>query len=126
MKRIFLVILTNFAVMAVLLISTRLLGVDRFLTANGLNMTALAGFSLIIGFGGAIISLLMSKFIAKRSTGAQIINDSNDPTHAWIVATVKRFADSAGVAMPEALKKSSYWRMRRARASGASPLGAMQ
>ncbi len=57
MKRILLFVLTNVAVMAVLLITTRILGVDRFLTANGLNMTALAGFSLVIGFGGAIISL---------------------------------------------------------------------
>ncbi len=64
MKRILLLVLTNFAVMAVLLITTRILGVDRFLTANGLNLTALAGFSLVIGFGGAFISLLMSKTIA--------------------------------------------------------------
>jgi Zn-dependent protease with chaperone function len=68
MKRIILFVLTNLAVMAVLLITTRILGVDRFLTANGLNMTALAGFSLIIGFGGAIISLLISKPMAKFST----------------------------------------------------------
>ena len=65
MKRIFLFVLTNLAVMAVLLVTTRILGVDRFLTANGLNMTALAGFSLVMGFGGAIISLLISKPMAK-------------------------------------------------------------
>ena len=58
MKRILLFVLTNFAVMAVLLVTTRILGVDRYLTANGLNMTALAGFSLIMGFGGATISLI--------------------------------------------------------------------
>ena len=101
MKRTLLFLLTNFAVMAVLLITTRILGVDRFLTSNGLNMTALAGFSLVIGFGGAIISLLMSKWMAKRSTGARVINDAQNADEAWIVETVRRFADKAGIGMPE-------------------------
>ncbi|PKO28040.1 MAG: protease HtpX [Betaproteobacteria bacterium HGW-Betaproteobacteria-9] len=101
MKRIFLFVLTNFAVMAVLLVTTRILGVDRFLTANGLNMTALAGFSLVIGFGGAIISLLMSKTMAKMSTGARIINQPQNADEAWIVQTVQKFAEKAGIGMPE-------------------------
>ncbi len=101
MKRIALFLLTNFAVMLVLSVTARLLGVDRFLTANGLNMGALLGFSLLMGFGGSIISLLMSKTMAKASTGAQLINDSTDPTHRWIVATVARFAERAGIQMPE-------------------------
>lgn len=101
MKRILLFVLTNFAVMAVLLITTRILGVDRFLTANGLNMTALAGFSLVIGFGGAIISLLMSKPMAKFSTGARVINQPQTADEAWIVQTVQTFADKAGIGMPE-------------------------
>jgi heat shock protein HtpX len=101
MKRIVLFVLTNFAVMAVLLITTRLLGVDRFLTANGLNMTALAGFSLVIGFGGAIISLLISKPMAKFSTGARVIDQPQTADEAWIVETVRRFADKAGIGMPE-------------------------
>ncbi len=101
MKRILLFVLTNVAVMAVLLITTRILGVDRFLTANGLNMTALAGFSLVIGFGGAIISLLMSKPMAKFSTGARVINQPQTADEAWIVETVRRFADKAGIGMPE-------------------------
>ncbi|HSX92159.1 MAG TPA: protease HtpX [Hydrogenophaga sp.] len=101
MKRILLFVLTNFAVMAVLLITTRILGVDRFLTANGLNMTALAGFSLVIGFGGAIISLLMSKPMAKFSTGARVINQPQTADEAWIVQTVQKFADEAGIGMPE-------------------------
>ena len=101
MKRIFLFVLTNIAVMAVLLITTRILGVDRFLTSNGLNMGMLAVFSLVIGFGGAIISLLMSKTIAKMSTGAQIINQPRNADEAWIVETVRRFADKAGIGMPE-------------------------
>lgn len=101
MKRIVLFVLTNLAVMAVLLVTTRLLGVDRYLTANGLNLTALAGFSLVIGFGGATISLLMSKWMAKMSTGAQVINQPRNADEAWIVQTVQKFADKAGIGMPE-------------------------
>ncbi|MDZ4176700.1 MAG: protease HtpX [Hydrogenophaga sp.] len=101
MKRILLFVLTNFAVMAVLLVTTRILGVDRFLTANGLNMTALAGFSLVIGFGGAIISLLISKPMAKFSTGARVINQPQTADEAWIVQTVQKFAEKAGIGMPE-------------------------
>jgi len=95
MKRILLFIVTNLAVMLVLGIAASLLGVNRYLTANGLNL------GLLMGFGGAIISLLMSKPMAKWSTGAQIINDSPDPTHRWIVGTVANFAQKAGIGMPE-------------------------
>ncbi len=101
MKRIFLFVLTNLAVMAVLLVTTRILGVDRFLTANGLNMTALAGFSLVMGFGGAIISLLISKPMAKFSTGARVINQPQNADEAWIVQTVEHFANQANIGMPE-------------------------
>jgi heat shock protein HtpX len=101
MKRIVLFVLTNLAVMVVLGITASLLGVNRFLTANGLNLGALLGFALLMGFGGAIISLLMSKPMAKWSTGAVIINDSTDPTHRWIVGTVRQFADKAGIGMPD-------------------------
>ena len=101
MKRIALFLLTNIAVMVVLGIAVNVLGLNRFINEQGLDLTALLGFSLVIGFGGAFISLLMSKWIAKRSTGAQIINDSSDPTHVWLVQTVSRFASTAGVSMPE-------------------------
>ncbi len=101
MKRILLFVVTNLAVMLVLGIAANLLGVNRFLTANGLNLGQLLGFALLMGFGGAIISLLMSKPIAKWSTGAQIINDSQDPTHRWIVGSVQGFAQKAGIGMPE-------------------------
>ena len=101
MKRILLFVGTNLAVMLVLGIAANLLGVNRFLTANGLNMGQLLGFALLMGFGGAIISLLMSKPMAKMSTGAQVINDSTDPTHRWIVGTVEGFAKKAGIGMPE-------------------------
>ncbi len=101
MKRIALFVLTNLAVMLVLTVTTRLLGLDRFLSANGLNLGALMGFSLIMGFGGATISLLMSKQMAKWSTGAHVIEQPANADEAWIVDTVRRFADKAGIGMPE-------------------------
>jgi len=101
MKRVLLFIATNLAVMLVLGIAANVLGLNRFLSASGLHLGQLLGFAAVMGFGGAIISLLMSKPMAKWSTGAQVINDSPDPTHRWLVGTVQRFANQAGVAMPE-------------------------
>ena len=101
MKRVLLFLLTNLAVMLVLGVAARLLGVDRFLQSNGLNLSALLGFALIMGFGGATISLLMSKPMAKWSTGAVVINDSTEPMHRWIVGTVAAFSERAGIGMPE-------------------------
>jgi heat shock protein HtpX len=101
MKRILLFVVTNLAVMLVLGIAASLLGVNRYLTANGLNLGMLLGFAALMGFGGAIISLLMSKPLAKWSTGAQIINGSADPTHRWIVSAVERMSQKAGIGMPE-------------------------
>ena len=101
MKRILLFVVTNLAVVLVLGIVSRLLGVDRFLTANGLNLGALLGFALIMGFGGAIISLLISKPMAKWSAGVQIIEQPRNQDEAWIVDTVRKFADKAGIGMPE-------------------------
>ena len=101
MKRILLFVVTNLAVMLVLGIAASLLGVNRFLTANGLNLPMLLGFAALIGFGGAIISLLISKPVAKWSSGATVINNSTDPTHRWIVSTVEGFAKKAGIGMPE-------------------------
>jgi len=101
MKRIALFLLTNVAVVVVLGIVASLLGVNRFLTANGLNLGALLGFAFIMGFGGAIISLLISKPVAKWSSGVQIIDGTGSPDEAWIVETVRRFADKAGIGMPE-------------------------
>jgi heat shock protein HtpX len=101
MKRILLFVGTNLAVMLVLGIAARLLGVDQYLNANGLNLGALLGFAAVMGFGGAFISLLMSKPMARWSTGAQRINESADPTHRWIVRTVEGFAQKAGIKTPE-------------------------
>ena len=101
MKRIVLFVLTNLAVVVVLGVVASLLGVNRFLTANGLNLGALLGFALIMGFGGAIISLLISKPMAKWTSGVRIIEQPQNMDEAWIVETVRKFADKAGIGMPE-------------------------
>ena len=101
MKRIFLFILTNVAVVAVLGIVASLLGVNRYLTPNGLNLGMLLGFALVIGFGGAIISLLISKPVAKWSAGVRVINDAQNADEAWIVETVRKLAEKAQIGMPE-------------------------
>lgn len=101
MKRIFLFILTNVAVVAVLGIVASLLGVNRYLTPNGLNLGMLLGFALVIGFGGAIISLLISKPVAKWSAGVRVINEAQNADEAWIVETVRKLAEKAQIGMPE-------------------------
>ncbi|RYF56619.1 MAG: zinc metalloprotease HtpX, partial [Comamonadaceae bacterium] len=101
MKRIALFLLTNIAVVVVLGIVASLLGVNRFLTSNGLNLGALLGFAFIMGFGGAIISLLISKPVAKWSAGVTIIDGTGSADERWIVETVRQFADKAGIGMPE-------------------------
>ena len=101
MKRILLFVLTNVAVVAVLGIVASLLGVNRYLTSNGLNLGALLGYALVMGFGGAIISLLISKPMAKWSSGVQVIEQPRNQDEAWIVDTVRKFADKAGIGMPE-------------------------
>ena len=100
-KRIFLFLLTNLAVVVVLGVVASLLGVNRYLTANGLNLGSLLVFAAIMGFGGAFISLLLSKPIAKWSSGVQLISGTEGPDEAWIVETVRKFADQARIGMPE-------------------------
>ena len=101
MKRIFLFIVTNLAVMLVLGVVASLLGVNQFLTSNGLNLTALLGFSMVMGFGGAFISLLLSKTMAKWSTGAQIITQPQSADEEWLLSTVRCLSEKAGIEMPE-------------------------
>lgn len=101
MKRIVLFLATNLAVMLVLGIVLNVLGVNRFISAQGLNIPMLMVFSLIVGFTGAFISLLMSKPMAKWSTGAQVIDSPRNADEQWLVSTVKRLADKAGIGMPE-------------------------
>jgi heat shock protein HtpX len=101
MKRIVLFLATNLAVMLVLGVLTSALGVNKFLTANGLNLPMLLAFSAVVGFTGSIISLLMSKWMAKRSTGAQVIDNPQSETERWLVTTVERLAKKGGIGMPE-------------------------
>ena len=101
MKRVVLFLLTNLAVMLVLGLVTSLLGVNRFLTANGLNLGMLLVFAGVIGFGGAFISLWMSKPMAKWSTGALVIETPRNSTELWLMETVGRLAQKAGLPMPE-------------------------
>ena len=101
MKRIFLFLITNLAIMLVLSVVLSVLGLDRFLTANGINYTVLLGFSLVVGFGGSFLSLLISKPMAKWSTGARVIDGSEGTTEYWLVQTVNNFADKAGIGRPQ-------------------------
>ena len=101
MKRIVLFLATNIAVLVVLSIILNVLGVGQFLTAEGIDPVSLLVFSAVIGFGGSIISLLISKWMAKMSTGARVIDGTEGTTEFWLVSTVKKLADKAGVGMPE-------------------------
>jgi heat shock protein HtpX len=103
MKRIFLFLATNLAIIVVLSITLRLLGVERILDAQGsdLDLNALLIFAAVFGFGGSFISLAISKWTAKRMTGAQVIERPRNASEQWLVETVRRQAQQAGIAMPE-------------------------
>jgi heat shock protein HtpX len=101
MKRIFLLIATNVAIMLVLSIVVSVFGLDRYLTAQGLNLGGLLVFSAVFGFGGAFISLLISKWMAKSAMGVQVITQPRNETEHWLVNTVRNQAQTAGIGMPE-------------------------
>jgi heat shock protein HtpX len=101
MKRIVLFVLTNIAVLVVLTVVLRVFGLDRAIAQEGFAVGPLLAFSAVVGFTGAIISLLMSKQMAKWSTGAQIVDGSESADHRWLVETVRGFAQKAGIGMPE-------------------------
>jgi heat shock protein HtpX len=101
MKRIVLFLATNLAVMLVLSLVLNVLGIGRGVSAAGLNIGELLVFSAVIGFTGAIISLLMSKMMAKWSTGARVIDNPSNSTELWLVNTVRQLAERAGIGMPE-------------------------
>ena len=103
MKRIILFLATNLAIMVVLSITLRLLGVERLLDAQGvdLDLKALLVFAAVFGMGGSFISLALSKWTAKRFTGAQVIERPSNPTEEWLVETVRRHAQAAGIGMPQ-------------------------
>lgn len=103
MKRVFLFLATNLAIVLVLSITLRLLGVERILDAQGvdLNLNALLVFAAVFGFGGAFISLAISKWTAKRLTGARVIEQPRDQDEQWLVETVRRQSRQAAIGMPE-------------------------
>ena len=101
MKRIFLFLATNLAVMLVLTVVAHLLGIDRYLSAHGGNLGGLLVFAALFGFGGALISLAMSKWMAKRAMGVRVITTPANATEEWLVRTVRSQAEQVGIAMPE-------------------------
>lgn len=101
MMRIVLFLLTNLAVMLVAGITLNLLGVSHFVERQGMNFTSLLVYCAVFGFVGSFISLFLSKYMAKMSTGTQIITSPQDADEAWLVQTVQELADKAGIAMPE-------------------------
>jgi heat shock protein HtpX len=101
MKRIFLFAVTNIAVLVVLSVVLRVFGLDQALSQEGIQVGPLLAFSAVVGFTGAIISLLLSKTMAKHSVGAKVIDGSEGSTEFWLVNTVKRLAEKAGIGMPE-------------------------
>ena len=101
MKRIALFLATNLAIVLVLSVTMRLLGMEPYLTANGLNLNSLLIFAAVMGFGGAFISLAISKWTAKMSTGAKVIEAPRNQEEIWLVETVRRQAQAAGIGMPE-------------------------
>src|SRR5678815_57548 len=101
MKRIALLIATNFAVMILLSIVISVTGLDRALAQEGFQVFPTLIFASLVGFGGAFISLLISKWMAKMSTGAQVIDGSEGTTQYWLVQTVRKLAQEAKIGMPE-------------------------
>lgn len=101
MKRIVLFLATNLAIVLVLSFTLRILGVEPYLTANGLNLGSLLIFAAVMGFGGSLISLAISKWMAKKSMGVRVIDTPSNSTEFWLVDTVKKYAADAGIGMPE-------------------------
>jgi heat shock protein HtpX len=101
MKRIFLFLATNLAVMVVLGLVTSIFGLGRYMGPNGINYASLMAYSLVVGFTGSFISLLLSKTMAKWSTGARVITQPQNQDEVWIVETVRKFANKAGIGMPD-------------------------
>ena len=101
MKRILLFLGTNMAIVLVLSVTMRVLGVEPYLTANGLNLTSLLIFAAVMGFGGSLISLAISKWMAKKSMGVRVIETPSNSQEIWLVETVKKYAANAGIGMPE-------------------------
>jgi heat shock protein HtpX len=101
MKRIFLFLATNMAIVLVLSVTMRLLGVEPYLNANGLNLGALLIFAAVMGFGGSLISLAISKWSAKKAMGVHVIEAPANSTEFWLIETIRKYSEKAGIKMPE-------------------------
>jgi heat shock protein HtpX len=101
MKRVLLFLATNLAILVVLSVVVQLFGIDQWLARQGMNLGGLLVFSAILGFGGAFVSLAMSKWIAKRSMGVRVITEPRTASEQWLVETVRRQSQAAGIGMPE-------------------------
>ncbi len=101
MKRVLLFLVTNFAILIVASVTLRLLGVEPWLNANGINFSSLLIFGAVLGFGGAFVSLALSRWMAKRMMGVNLIREPRNEREAWLVETVRRLAGQAGIGMPE-------------------------
>jgi heat shock protein HtpX len=101
MKRVFLFLATNFAILLVASATLRLLGVEPWLDAQGINFSSLLIFGALLGFGGAFVSLAISKWTAKRMMGVAVITEPRTTAESWLVETVRRQAAQAGIGMPE-------------------------
>jgi heat shock protein HtpX len=101
MKRVFLFLATNLAVLVLISIVVQVLGLDRYLQGTGMNLGGLLAFAAVFGFGGALISLAISKWTAKRLMNVQTIAQPRNAAESWLVNTVKGHADRAGIGMPE-------------------------
>ncbi|MFH1817610.1 MAG: protease HtpX [Pseudomonadota bacterium] len=101
MKRIVLFLATNLAIVLVLSFTMRILGVEPYLTANGLNLGSLLIFAAVMGFGGSFISLAISKWMAKKSMGVRVIETPSNSTEFWLMETIRKYAADAGIKMPE-------------------------
>ncbi|MFN0303792.1 MAG: protease HtpX [Burkholderiales bacterium] len=101
MKRVLLFLGTNVAIVLVLSVTMRVLGVEPYLNANGLDLTSLLIFAAVMGFGGSFISLAISKWTAKRAMGVRVIETPANDTELWLVDTVRKYAAQAGIKMPE-------------------------
>lgn len=101
MKRVTLLVLTNLAIIVVLSIAAKVLGLDEQLVGQGTSVAALLAFALLFGFGGAFVSLALSKWMARRTMGVRVIVNPTTPIEAWLMHTVRSQAQAAGIAMPE-------------------------
>jgi heat shock protein HtpX len=122
MKRVLLLLATNFAILFVASITLRLLGLEPWLNANGINFSSLLVVGAVLGFGGAFVSLAISKWVAKRMMGVRLIEQPRGEQDMWLVETVRRLASQAGIGMPEVGVFDSPFAERRLRpARGATP-----